>query len=128
MSFESRVVAFAERFLSARTFELIVAPALADLQFEHDAGSLRRRANQLAVFRAVTGGLRDDLARQCGDFFRLTLLTAGYHIFLMLVCFDVLSISVSIEFIVMATLILVLSLAPVLVCFWPERQAARPSD
>ena len=38
MSFESCVIAFADRFLSDRTFELIVAPALADLQFDEDAG------------------------------------------------------------------------------------------
>ena len=34
MSFESRVAAFSERFLSSRSNRLIVAPALADLQFE----------------------------------------------------------------------------------------------
>ena len=42
MSFDARIMAFAERFLSDRTFQLVVAPALADLQFEHSAAPLRR--------------------------------------------------------------------------------------
>ena len=37
MSFEARVIAFCDRFLSQRAFELIVAPALADLQFDEEA-------------------------------------------------------------------------------------------
>ena len=74
MSFQSRIMAFAERFLSDRSFELIVVPALADLQFEHDAGPLRRSVNRLAVLRAVAGGLRDDLARDSGSFVVLMLL------------------------------------------------------
>jgi hypothetical protein len=126
MSFDAHVMAFAERFLSDRTFRLIVAPAVADLQFEQGAGRLRRAANRLAVLRAVTGGLGDDLARASGVLLGLLLLPACYYIFLLVLCFDVLSISISIDFVTVAALILVLSFAPVMVCFWPERQGARP--
>jgi hypothetical protein len=128
MSFDSRIMSFAERFLSNRTFELVVAPALADLEFESDAGSRRRVENQLAVVRAVAGGLRDDLARASGGFFALMLLPAGYYIFLMVLLFDFFSIEISRAFFVVAALILGLSVAPVAVCFWPERPAVRPVD
>ena len=40
MTFESAVLAFADRFLSDRTHRLIVAPALADLQFDEHGGRL----------------------------------------------------------------------------------------
>jgi hypothetical protein len=122
MSFESRTTAFAERFLSTRTFNLVVAPALADLQFEHSAGPRRRAQNRLAVLRAVGGGLRNDLARDCGSFVVLTLVPAGYYIFLMVILFDFFSIAISTGFFVVALLILVLSIGPVMACFWPERR------
>ena len=51
MSFESRIVAFSERFLSDRTFELIVAPALADLEFDRGTGPRSRAANRFAVLK-----------------------------------------------------------------------------
>jgi hypothetical protein len=128
MSFDSRIIAFADRFLSDRTVQLIVVPALADLQFEDRAGTLRRAANRLAVLRAVAGGLRDDLARDLGSFVALMLLPACYNIFLLVLCFDVLSISISTGFFVAAMLMLVLSFGPVMVCFWPERRTTRPVD
>jgi hypothetical protein len=128
MSFDARVIAFAERFLSDRTFQLIVAPAVADLQFEDSAAPLRRTANRLAVVRAVAGGLRDDLARAGGGLLALTLLPACYHIVLLVMFFDVLSIPISTDFVIVAALIVVLSLGPVMVCVWPERPSARPVD
>jgi hypothetical protein len=128
MSFDARVIALAERFLSDRTFQLVVAPAVADLQFEYCASPLRRTANRLAVIRAVTGGLRDDFARASSGLLLLTLLPACYHIFLLIICFDVFSIAISRDFVIAAVLILVLSFGPVVVCVWPERQSARPID
>lgn len=125
MSFDAYVIAFAERFLSARTFELIVAPALADSQFELSTGPFRRAINRLAVLRAVGGGLRDEVVRATRGMLALTLLPACYYIFLLVICFDVFSISISTDFIVVATLILVLSFGPVIACFWPQRQRVR---
>jgi hypothetical protein len=121
MSFDARVLAFAERFLSQRTFHLIVAPAVADLQFE-EAAAGRRMAHRLAVLTAVAGGLCDEAAQASGALLRLTLLPAGYHIFLLVICFDVFSISISTSFAIVAGMILLLSLAPVMVCVWPERR------
>jgi hypothetical protein len=128
MSFDARVMAFAERFLSDRTFQLIVAPAVADLQFERDAGLLGQTANRLAVLRAVAGALRDDFARASRGMLALALLPACYYIFFLVICFDVFSISISTDFIFVATLIAMLSFAPVMACFWPERQGARSGD
>ena len=128
MSFDHRIIAFAERFLSERTFQLIVLPAIADLQFEHAAGRSTRTANRLAVLRAVCGGLHDDLARASGGMFALAMLPAGYYIFLLVMCFDVLSISMSTSFLVVALLVLVLSFGPAMACFWPARPPARSAD
>jgi hypothetical protein len=124
MSFDDRILAFAERFLSDRTFRLIVAPAVADLQFEQCGGAIPRTSNRIAVFRAVAGGMRDDLARASGGMLLLTLLPACYYIFLLVICFDVFSIAMSGAFVVVSILVLILSFGPVMVCFWPERQRA----
>ena len=128
MSFEAAILAFAERFLSERTLQLIVAPAIADWQFENAAGPWRRSANRLAVLRAVAGGLREDLARHCGSVVMLTLVPACYYIFLLVLFYDFLSIPLSTGFVVVAALVLMLSFGPVLVCFWPERSSARPVE
>ena len=70
MSFESRMVAFSERFLSDRTFELVVAPALADLEFDPGRKPLARIVNRVAVLRAVLGGLAGELKRSAGKLCR----------------------------------------------------------
>jgi hypothetical protein len=128
MSFDDRIIGFAGRFLTVRTFRLVVAPAVADLQFEDDAHGWRRTANRLAVLRAVAGGMREDLAGVSSGMVLLTLLPACYYIFLLVFCFDLFAITIATDFVVAALLILVLSFAPVMVCFWPERQPARPVD
>jgi hypothetical protein len=128
MSIDARIMAFAERFLSDRTFQLVVAPAIADRQFEDDSGPVRRATNWIAVVRAVAGGVRDDLARTLRGVLVLTLVPACYYIFLLVICFDVLSLSISTNFVIVAALILVMSFGPVVACFWPERPPARPID
>ena len=129
MSFESRIIAFAERFLSEHTVQLIVVPALADLQFEGGTGTgaLNRTANRLAVLRAVAGGLCDEVARGSIGFIALTLMPTCYYLFLAVVCFDFRPTSTGMFFAV-ATPILVLSLGPVVVCFWPARHTGRAAD
>jgi hypothetical protein len=128
MSFDQRIIRFAERFLSERTYHLIVLPAIADLQFERNATSAARAASRLAVLRAVCGGLQDDLSRASGGMVVLAMLPACYYIFLLVMCFDVLSISISSSFLVVACLLLLLSFGPVMACFWPERPPVRPAD
>jgi hypothetical protein len=128
MSFDDRILAFAARFLSERSYRLVVSPAVADLQFEESAGPWRRTVNCVAVLRALAGGLRDDLARVSGGMLVLASLPAGYYIFLLVICFDVFSIALSTSFIFVAALILLLSFGPAMVCVWPERPDPRPTD
>jgi hypothetical protein len=124
MSFESRVIAFAERCFSERTLELIVAPAIADLQYEQGAGRLGQAASRLAVLRAVAGGVREDVAPHFGTFLALALMPAFYYAFLLVMFLDFFEVSTdlrSADLWSVAILIGVLSLGPVLACFWPER-------
>lgn len=117
--FESRIIAFARRFLSTRTLELIVEPALADLQYDEEAGRRSTMANRVAVLRAVAGGVGDEFRRDAPSFFALALVPAGYYLFLLAVCLD--AFSTWGEFFGVAALILTLSFFPVAVCFWPWR-------
>lgn len=126
MSFESHVLAFAERFLSDRSVDLIVAPALADLQFDREESRLRQAANHLAVIRAVAGGLRDEAVRGSGFFLVLTLMTAGYNLVLLTLFADFISLSDNLLGVVMA--VLFLSLGPVVACFWPARRSLPRPD
>jgi hypothetical protein len=126
MSFESRIIAFSDRFLSDRTFELVVTPALADLQFDEDAGRRSRVVNRLAVLKAVAGGLRLDVWRDSGTLLKVTLLSACYYSFPL--ALGIRFFKTWSEFFVALTLMFGLSMVPVLVCFWPERRAARPVD
>jgi hypothetical protein len=126
MSFESHVLAFAERFLSNRSVELIVAPALADLQFDRDGGRMRRASNQLAVIRAIAGGLRVEAAHSSGFFLMLVLMTGCYNIVLLTLFADFISISSNL--VGVAVGLLFLSLGPVMACFWPERRRAPRVD
>jgi len=126
MSFERRVIAFADRFLADRTFELVVLPALADMQFDEEAGRRSRVANRLAVLRAVAGGLRDDVRRDSASLLKVTLLSAAYFMYPLFFGFRY--FKTWSEFFVVTTIVLALSTVPVLVCYWPARRAARPVD
>jgi len=123
MSFESRIVAFADRFLSTRSFDLIVAPALADLEFENELGRRSVASSRCAVLRAVAGGLREDVSRDSASLLKLTLLPF---------CYYMVPLAMGIEYfktwpeIVAAfVIVLALSMVPVLVCFWPARHTPR---
>jgi hypothetical protein len=126
MSFESRVLAFADRFLSTRSFELIVAPALADLEFENELGRRSVAAGRYAVLRALAGGLRQDLSRDSGSLVKLTLLPFCYYLVPLLGCIEYLKTWP--EIVAALVIVLALSLVPVLVCFWPARHTPRSVD
>ena len=126
MMFEARITAFARRFLSTRTLELIVEPALADLHYDEEAGRRSTVANQYAVLRAVAGGLCDEFRRDAASFFGLTLVPATYYLFLLSVCLD--AFSTWGEFFGVAALILTMSFFPVAVCFWPRRSTMSVAD
>ena len=125
-AFESRVLAFADRFLSTRTFELIVAPALADLEFESELGRRSLVSSRCAVLRAVAGGLRQDFSRDSGSLLKLTLLPFCYYTAPLVMGMDY--FKTWSEVLVAFAMVLALSLAPVLVCFWPTRHTTRPVD
>jgi hypothetical protein len=126
MSFESRIIAFSDRFLSDRSFQLVVAPALADLQFDDETGRRSQIANRVAVLKAVAGGLRLDVRRDSGTLFKVALLSACYYLFPLVV--GIRYFKTWSEFLVAFVLVLGLSMVPVLVCFWPERRTARQID
>lgn len=129
MNFETRVRRFAGRFVSGRSFELIVAPALADLQYEEDAGDVPSRA---AVLRAVAGAIRTDVASQAGTFLMLMLVPTGYYFVLMTVCFDFFHGATGRDSVVtpltLTVPLLFFSLAPVLACFWPDGSSTQHTE
>jgi hypothetical protein len=126
MSFESWVVAISDRFVSQRTFDLVVAPALADLEFEEEAGRRSRIAGRAAVLRAILGGAGHDLRGGSAGFFKLTLLSACYYLFPLAV--SVRMFNTWSDFLIAAVVLLLLSLTPVMVCFWPARHPVRHGD
>lgn len=126
MSFESGIHAFADRFLSDRSFELIVAPALADLHYDGGDAPGRRAMNRLAVIRAVAGGLCTDLGRELGSFCQLALLPMSYYFAILFLCADIFPSASS--FLTAVSLAVLVSLVLVGVCFWPARRVARPID
>jgi hypothetical protein len=125
MSFPFAVAAFCDRFLAQRTFDLMVAPALADAEFE---ASTRRRgtvSSHLPVLRAVIGGVVHDARGGAPVFAKLALLSMAYFMFPIVFSGSYFE---SWESYVAAVLIMfLLSLSPVIVCFWPERHS-RPSN
>jgi hypothetical protein len=123
MTFESRILAFSNRFLAQRTFELVVAPALADLAFEEAAGRRGRLANRAAVVRAAAGGFLHDAQRGSDVFLKLLLLSVSYFMFP--VALSITAFTTWSAFFMFASVVFVMSIAPVIICFWPERGPMR---
>ena len=130
MTFIERMESLSCRFLSDRSYELIVAPALADLQ--HDATSEPDRSlaqGRLSVLLAFAGAAYEDLTadssalRMCA----LTLIPALYYTFLIYLCQPQFAEYVAGNFSRLAIpgAIAVMSIAPVLACCWPERPSRR---
>ena len=126
MRFESLVIAICDRFVSQRAFDLIVTPALADWEFENAGGRQSRIASQVAVFRAIAGGVGHDVRNSSAGFLKLTLLSACYYMFPVAV--SVRMFTTWSDFFAAAGVVLLLSLIPVVVCFWPERYPVRHSE
>jgi hypothetical protein len=124
MTFVDRIESLSARFLSERTHELIVAPAIADVQHDGDAAdSARGRRSVLiafagAAFEELTADLR------IPKIVALTLIPASYYASLVVLVVP----EASAYFVELAIGVSVLSLAPVLVCCWPERteRSTRP--
>jgi hypothetical protein len=125
VTFVDAITALSERFLSERSFELIVAPALADFQFDATPSRWSRLAAHTAVISAVLGALHDDVVRSgsIGSFVGLAMIPLCYYTFWFLVWVPqgVQHLGGGVMTIV-TILMLALSVAPVIVCYWPERR------
>ena len=126
MSFVQWIMAFCDLMLSQRSFDLIVAPALADMEFEEAAGRRRALTNRAAVMRAAAGALLYEWLRGSGGFFKLSLLSASYFMFPVAVSGSL--FKTWSEYLVAALIVAVMSLVPVLVCFWPSRYPVQSGD
>jgi hypothetical protein len=122
-----RLVNLGQRFLSTRSFELIVAPALADVEFEHRGVTT---GSVLAVCRAFAGAVVEDVINDLGQtalFVALALIPACYYAFLVLLClpgrvaFDGTTLT-------LALLAAVLSVSPAVACYWPDPLPKRDSQ
>ena len=126
MSFNTFVIACCDRFVSQRTFELVVAPALADLEFEEREGRRGAIDNRIAVLRAVVGAVCHDARRGSDGFLKLMLLSACYYAFPVAV--SVRMFNSWSEFFLAMLVVLAMSLTPVMVCFWPSRDPVRHGE
>jgi hypothetical protein len=130
LTFADTFIELSDRFLCTRTFELIVAPAIADLQYDEATGSRATvMRNRAAVAWAFALGLYEDAvtASSLLTFAALALLPAIYYAFL------IITVAPTVETLVnrftLGAIIGVLSLGPVIACYWPERPARRiPAD
>lgn len=123
-----RATRIGRRLLREQTFELMVSPAIADLQFESDRAGVRPAAYS-AVAAGLVGGfvedMRLDLAELATDLPGLLQIvavqTCYYTTMLTLIggaAFKQLS---GPHFLFLGTLILSLSTVSTLVCYWPKR-------
>ena len=130
MSFVDTITALSERWLSDRTFELVVAPAIADMQFDQEATGLRRVRSGAAVASAFLWGLYDEVVSDPGGlltFALIALIPACYYTMLVIVCAPVRGYPLAYPLsqaevkIAIGLAVFALSLAPALVCVWPSR-------
>lgn len=128
-----RLEARLSRLVHGRTFERVVAPAIADLQFEAASGrALALLSGYWSVFRALAGGLALDLRTDVRD------LAAEASLLGKLACVQVASqgfpLALALEGMSVTTAVLlgigmfVVSLGGMLVCFWPPRDKHSPTD
>ncbi len=81
MTLVDTVISLSERWLRERTFELIVAPAIADVQFDEGASSFQRARNDATIVAAFVWGLYEDVTSDPGGivtFATLALIPAVY--------------------------------------------------
>ena len=128
MTLVGTITALSERFLRERTFDLVVAPAIADLQFDSQAvGFLRRASNALAVVSAFAWGAYEDLTRDSTalTFAGLALIPGCYYSLLVTLLLPAPMFATASGRLTIAAAIFALSFGPVLACYWPERHVRR---
>lgn len=130
MTLVAAITTLSDRWLTERTFELVVAPAIADMQYDEQATGLRRARNGAAVVTAFLWGLYEEVASDPGGlvtFFVIALIPACYYAMLVAVCAPVRGSAKSYPLnetgvlVAIGLALFALSLAPALVCCWPSR-------
>jgi len=132
------VMRVSQALLHQDTFELMVEPAIADLQFEPSVTAY------LAAWATVAGAWSHDLAGDArlvlddiGMLGALIGIQASYYsgVLLLLVtgrngkeAFQMIVRGDRPEIVIALTLIVVLSALPTLLCFWPPRRVREPLD
>jgi hypothetical protein len=130
MTFVARVDSLAARFLSDRAYELIVAPALADVEYDPAGAMMNPTRDCRSVARAFAGAVIED-HKSRGSIpllVGLTLIPAAYYSFFLIVLAAPRAVPVFRQaeaFLVLAVAIGILSIGPVLACCWPERTPRR---
>jgi hypothetical protein len=132
------ITAVARQVLDVQTFELIVSPAVADLQFE-SATSRRmdRVRGYLAVLVACLGAFGHDLLidlkllhDDAPTLIRVVLMQVAYYSSMLTILFAGMSareavgalFTESTQIWIALAIIVALSALPTLVCFWPARR------
>ena len=150
----TRLAIVSSRLLRVETFDLMVSPAIADLQFEAPtAGRVRRLQSYMGVWRAFRGALCQDIAltlrapfvdeaRRSAlqsnvlTFAGLTLFQACYYAAMLTLAFsewsdlrawiDAVLLRASVlDLLILGSVTLLLPALPVVACFWPGRDDAR---
>ena len=122
MTFDAMVIGIGGRLLSPRTFDLVVAPALADYQIERPSRE-RHWGGRVAVLIALSGAVRMEAASHAAGFFMLALLPFVYDVVLFMMFSNFFDMTGGVRFI--AAMVVVFSFVPVVVCFWPEPRVSR---
>jgi hypothetical protein len=130
VTFVDAITAISQRFLTEHSYELIVEPALADLEYDTGSEPGRRLASQLSVVIALIGACWDDAIRggHLTTFAGLSLIPLCYYSFWFLVWVPQGVRDLGAAFMTAITiLVIALSLGPVIVCYWPERSSRNTS-
>ena len=115
MTFIERIDSLSTRFLTERSYELIVGPAIADLQHDADSTPEHSLRGRLSVLAAFAGAVYDEITADSSLFMIVLILPeAGAFV------------TARASLMVLAVGIAVMSFGPVLVCCWPERTPRRP--
>jgi hypothetical protein len=129
MTFIQRIDSLSSRFLTERSYELIVGPAIADLQHDANSGPTHSVRGQLSVLVAFAGAVYDEITTDSGlwRIAALALIPAMYYAFLIILILPeagpFLRARAGLPLLVVGA---AMSFAPVLVCCWPERTPPRP--
>jgi len=126
MTFDAVIGGVGARLLSGRTFDLVLAPALADYQIERRSRQRQQWAGRFAVLIALTGALRMEAASHAVSFIMLAMLPFCYDIVLLIMFSNFFDMTGGLRFV--GALIVMLSMVPVVVCFWPAGRLERTID